>query len=284
MTHEDIVFFFGRVLLAALCFHAAHVGWKLAQTYTDAPDRRQRSLAGTAILIINGVLHLVTGAEEGWGQAGNPIPWIHWAWLVIDILVPVFFLRMLAAMRQRDALERALAAAAERDPLTGLANRAGFSRMGLVALAQAARQDEASVAVMLDIDHFKRVNDGWGHTAGDAVLRAVAREAQGVLRQQDLLGRHGGEEFALLLPATTPQAALAMVDRLRQAITQGVPHPGAPEHRLTLSAGIARIHGAGVAGMERAFDQADRALYAAKQAGRDRAVLARGLDGLDAAC
>ena len=161
------------------------------------------------------MLHLVTGAEEGWGQAGNPIPWVHWAWLVIDILVPMFFLRMLAAMRQRDALERALAAAAERDPLTGLANRAGFSRMGLVALAQ---------------------------------------------------------------------AALAMVDRLRQAITQRVPHPGAPEHRLTLSAGIARIQGAGLAGMERAFDQADQALHAAKQAGRDRAVLARCLDGLDAAC
>lgn len=187
----------------------------------------------------------------------------------MDFIVPLLFLRLAQAFAMRDRLERELATAAEHDPLTRLPNRMGFARRAL-----AARAGQPSVAVMLDVDHFKAVNDGWGHDAGDDVLRAVARAAEGGIRPGDALGRVGGEEFAVVLPGLTPEQALPLVDRLRNAINEQVPHPGAPARSLTLSAGIAAIESQDEAALERGFNLADAALCAAKQAGRNRTMLA----------
>lgn len=280
MTGDDIVFLALRGATALLCFYAAWVGLRQGFGYRRATARRHRGLAGAAIMALTGVLHVQTGLVESISQAGQPIPLIHWVWLGIDPLVPIFFLMMARAFRERDALEGELARAAEHDPLTGLPNRAGFARLSQAALSGAARRGEPSVAVMFDIDHFKRVNDGWGHAAGDDVLRGVARTARAALRLEDVLGRVGGEEFALVLPGLTPEQALPLVDRLRHAVAQAVAHPGAPAQVLTFSAGIAAIEGraseAAVTAdaLEAAFNAADAALYAAKGAGRDRAVIA----------
>jgi diguanylate cyclase (GGDEF)-like protein len=126
---------------------------------------------------------------------------------------------------------------------------------------------------MMDIDRFKRINDGWGHDAGDVVLRGAATALRGALRPGDVLARVGGEEFALVLPGVTPEEALPLVERLRAAVTSAVPRPGAPASRLTLSAGITAVAGTGLAAIEEGLRAADAALYAAKQAGRDRTVL-----------
>lgn len=273
MTSEDFAFLLLRAALGTLCFYAAWVALRLGLVVARNPMRRQRGLVGAALLTAIGVLHLGTGIDEGLGRAGDSVRPLDWVWLGIDLLVPLFFLRLSQAVRERDVLEQELVAAAMQDPLTGLHNRAGFADAATAALAGADRHGDASVAVMLDVDHFKAVNDGWGHAAGDAVLRGVAASLRQAVRRQDALGRVGGEEFALVLPGLTPEAALPIIDRLRQAVTAEVTHPGAPDRRLTLSAGIAPV---GPEGLEAAFNAADGALYAAKQGGRNRTALAGG--------
>ena len=274
MNFEDEAFLIIRFGLGGLCFYAALIGWRMGMGYLRHPDRRRRGLLGGLLMVLIGLLHLGTGLDESIRKAGLPVPEMQWVWLAVDFLVPLFFLRMAHAFAARDRLEAELAAAAEHDPLTGLPNRAGFQRRALVALAAAARAGQPSVAVMLDVDHFKAVNDGWGHAAGDVVLRGVAHAAQRGLRPSDALGRVGGEEFAMVLPGLTPETALPLVERLRGAVTAQVAHPGAPSHALTLSAGIAAIETPEPWAMEQGFNAADAALYAAKQGGRNRTSLA----------
>lgn len=274
MSLDDATFLLIRVGLAGLCFCAALIGWRMGIGYTSHPDRQRRGLIGAVLMVLIGLLHLGTGLDEGIRKAGLPVPGMQWVWLAVDFLVPLFFLRMAHAFAARDRLETELAAAAEHDPLTGLANRAGFERLALAALAAATRAQKPSVAVLLDVDHFKAVNDGWGHPAGDAVLRGLARAATGGLRPGDALGRIGGEEFALVLPGLTAEEAQPLVDRLRAAIASQVPHPGAPARTLTVSAGIAESSANDRPALELAFRAADQALYAAKQAGRNQSRIA----------
>jgi len=160
MSLDDEAFLLIRVGLAGLCFYAALIGWRMGMGYTSHPDRRRRGLIGAVLMVLIALLHLGTGLDEGIRKAGLPVPGMQWVWLAADFLVPLFFLRMAHAFAARDRLETELAAAAEHDPLTGLANRAGFERLALAALAAATRAQKPSVAVLLDVDHFKAVNDG----------------------------------------------------------------------------------------------------------------------------
>ena len=274
MNLDDELFLIARVGLAGLCFYAAFIGWRMGMGYVHQPDRRFRGMAGAVLMVLVGLLHTGSGLDEGIRKAGIQVELINWVWLAVDFLVPLFFLRMAHAFAARDRLEARLADAAEHDPLTGLPNRMGFARLAEAALARAARQGQPSVAVMLDIDHFKAVNDGWGHGAGDVLLKGVANAAKGAIRREDALGRVGGEEFALVLPGLTPEEALPLVNRMRDAIMTMVPHPGAPERALTLSAGIAAVAKSEARALEAAFSTADGALYAAKEGGRNQARLA----------
>ncbi|MBU6494742.1 MAG: GGDEF domain-containing protein, partial [Burkholderiales bacterium] len=122
--------------------------------------------------------------------------------------------------------------------------------------------------VMLDADHFKRINDTAGHTAGDEVLQQIVREAKRTLRAADLIGRLGGEEFALLLPATTRQEAAAIAERLRVAIEQLPIETGGQVLHATVSLGVAAL-GETQAELDDLLAAADRALYEAKRAGRN---------------
>jgi diguanylate cyclase (GGDEF)-like protein len=274
MNLDDELFLAARVALAGLCFYAGLVGWRMGMGYVHQPDRRFRGLAGAALMALVGVLHLGSGLDEGIRKAGIQVELINWVWLAVDFLVPLFFLRMAQAFGARDRLEAQLADAAAHDPLTGLPNRMGFARLAEAALSRAARQGQPSVAVMLDIDHFKAVNDGWGHGAGDVLLKGVAHAAKGAIRREDALGRVGGEEFAMVLPGLTPEEALPLVNRLREVIMTTVAHPGAPERALTLSAGIAAVANSDAKALEAAFNAADEALYAAKEGGRNQARIA----------
>ncbi|MBS7789882.1 GGDEF domain-containing protein [Roseococcus sp. SDR] len=271
MNWDDEFFLAARVALAGLCFYAGFIGWRMGMGYVRRPDRRMRGLVGAALMVLVGLLHLGSGLDEGIRKAGIEVELINWVWLGVDSLVPLFFLRMAHAFAARDRLEAELAEAATHDPLTGLPNRMGFARLAEAALSRAARQGQPSVAVMLDIDHFKAVNDGWGHGAGDVLLKSVADAAQAAIRREDALGRVGGEEFAMVLPGLTPEEALPLVNRMREAIMTSVPHPGAPERALTLSAGIAAVPHSDAVALEAAFNAADEALYAAKQGGRNQA-------------
>ena len=156
------------------------------------------------------------------------------------------------ASRQRASQRRQ----ADTDPLTGLLNRRGFSRM--------MRGTEAGALLLLDLDHFKAVNDCYGHQVGDRVLCHVADTASDMLRKKDLLARWGGEEFVIFLPGAPATLAGTIANRLREAIAIDQPEVG-PE--VTISVGVAG-HAGGEA-FDHAFVAADRALYRAKAEGRN---------------
>jgi diguanylate cyclase (GGDEF)-like protein/PAS domain S-box-containing protein len=155
------------------------------------------------------------------------------------------------------------------DALTGLPNRSRFMELATTELERAVRYRRPLTVMMLDLDHFKRLNDTHGHAAGDAALGAFAALCQRTLRRHDVIARLGGEEFAAILPETSALNALTLAERLRSE-TERLVVPGAPDGlHLTVSIGIANVH-EGEPSIEAALARADRALYAAKRAGRNR--------------
>ncbi len=170
----------------------------------------------------------------------------------------------------RNANER-LARHALTDGLTGLPNRRHFDRGLADMLARAIRRRQPFALALIDVDLFKRFNDTHGHLAGDACLVAVARAMADTIRPGDLIARYGGEEFALLLPDTTAEEALAVAERLRQAIAAiDLSHlPGSPA-AISASLGVATRGAGDRTTGEELIARADAALYAAKNEGRNR--------------
>ncbi|MBU3665967.1 MAG: diguanylate cyclase [Chthoniobacterales bacterium] len=161
------------------------------------------------------------------------------------------------------------------DPLTGLANRRRFDQALASEWDRAMREQHALAVLMIDIDHFKKFNDSRGHAAGDECLKSVARALrERCVRAGDLVCRWGGEEFAVILPGTDQAGAIHVARELVAAVRSlGIEHgsPGAASH-VTISAGACSALASGGDTAERLVERADAALYAAKQAGRDRAL------------
>jgi diguanylate cyclase (GGDEF)-like protein/PAS domain S-box-containing protein len=170
-------------------------------------------------------------------------------------------------------LQRELENQANRDFLTDVASRRYFFTLGSQELARAERYAGEVSMLMLDVDHFKEVNDTYGHAAGDLVLKGVAQLCKEALREVDVLGRIGGEEFAILLPQTSGEVALDVAERIRQAVKDSGIHistqaDATPVH-VTVSIGVSTIGTAGVT-IDALLQAADTALYQAKQSGKDR--------------
>lgn len=177
--------------------------------------------------------------------------------------------------QQRRALRETLDKVQElacRDALTGLYNRSHMQERLLNSVRRFERYGERFTVVLVDLDHFKRINDLHGHRVGDEALTAFASAASLVLRESDTVGRWGGEEFIFLLPNTSPRKAVVALDRLKQALSQCMVSSTVPQLRLAFSAGIAQHDTAGP--VHRTLELADGALYEAKRQGRDRSVVA----------
>jgi diguanylate cyclase (GGDEF)-like protein len=180
--------------------------------------------------------------------------------------------QLFSAVLSRAVRNRALAEAAHRDALTGLPNRAALALIE-PGLMRVTPDDAPAAVLMLDVDHFKRVNDEHGHEAGDAALRHVAQRLQALLRHGDTLVRWGGEEFCLCLPDTDICAARAVAEKLRAGLAAApVPLPGGLALPLTASLGLAQLQTGET--LAQALGRADAALYQAKRAGRDRVAVA----------
>jgi diguanylate cyclase (GGDEF)-like protein len=171
---------------------------------------------------------------------------------------------------ERDLLTR-LVESSTRDGLTGAFNRTFFQDRLEAEVAYAQRHGTKVGILLIDIDHFKVVNDTHGHAAGDAVLRAVAREMGRTLRAEDILARYGGEEFAILARAATRLDAYRMAERVRTAITGlRVPFPDGATASVTISIGIARLlERPDASSPAELLKLADERLYKAKAAGRN---------------
>jgi len=162
---------------------------------------------------------------------------------------------------------------ASTDELTGIANRrAALSRLQ-EALARCARVRENLVLLMLDVDHFKKLNDTYGHAAGDAVLREFVLRVKSQLREYDVLGRIGGEEFLAVLPGITLEVGISVAERVRQAV-DSTPFlvPGA-EIAATVSLGLSAANPDAVPTVDTLMQIADEALYQAKKNGRNQVVV-----------
>ncbi len=193
----------------------------------------------------------------------------------VDYITKPFNLTELR-VRVRSALKmhrlvQMLAQCAQLDGLTGLWNRAYFDKRWADEIAAAHRHGRAVSLAMLDVDHFKSINDTYGHPAGDSVLQGLAKVLQRECRQEDIACRYGGEEFALIMPDTAPAAAALVCERIRTAMAE-TSWPRHPERTVTLSVGLAGSARAIEVPAAQWVEAADRNLYTAKKSGRNRVI------------
>jgi diguanylate cyclase (GGDEF)-like protein len=191
-----------------------------------------------------------------------------WQWLAIGLGVLLMALLSLLVWRQWRRSRR-LRNLTLLDPLTGVANRRGIEREAARALDQSSRDGTPLSLLMLDLDHFKAINDRYGHAAGDKVLRATTAAWQAQLRGRDPLGRVGGEEFVVVCPDTTLEQAVVVANRLRESANALRFDEVDPALRVSVSIGAAQARKTGDS-CDALLDRADTALYRAKQQGRDR--------------
>jgi diguanylate cyclase (GGDEF)-like protein len=161
------------------------------------------------------------------------------------------------------------------DSLTGAKNRGAILDVAKRELSRSKRSGKPFAVAIADVDHFKRVNDTYGHPAGDAVLREFVKRTGNVVRAHDDLGRYGGEEFLFVLPECPTEGALNAAERLRIAVAEEGWYVGGTQISITASFGIAGTD-QGYEEIDTLINAADEALYTAKNAGRNRAMLAAG--------
>lgn len=207
------------------------------------------------------------GADVSMHSLGLPNTLWLLSLLIVSVQSSIGFL-LLASQRLQFQLDDL----ASRDELTGLLNRRAFYGQARASLQQRPAW-AASELLILDVDHFKSVNDRWGHAGGDAVLRALAALLRGQLRSGDLLARAGGEEFWILLPRAGSAEAADVAERLRAAVADHTIALAEDSTRVTISIGHAGLRAEDRDGnLESVLLRADRALYAAKAAGRNRVI------------
>jgi diguanylate cyclase (GGDEF)-like protein len=170
-------------------------------------------------------------------------------------------------------LEEKLRRQATMDTLTGLLNRGAIMDRLAKEMDRAIRENEPLCVAMIDLDHFKQINDTHGHSAGDAALCEAARKMSSVLRPYDSVGRYGGEEFVVVFPRCDQAVALGIAERIRSSICEPI-RIESREVSVTASIGVAQA--SSPPNLDAVMRAADRALFLAKQSGRNRVELAKG--------
>lgn len=207
-------------------------------------------------------LAVTAAGDKRWAET-------HARLIVDDQGHPDGILSIVRDIHAQKLIERKLSEAALVDSLTGLSNRLAYREA--VGRRPQEEGDVGACVAMLDIDHFKQINDRYGHDAGDVVLKGFAEVARRIVREGDLVARIGGEEFAFYFPDTTLPQALAVCDRLRLELGSSIFRAGSHLVAVTVSGGVAEL---GEHGIDAALKIADMALYRAKQAGRNQLALA----------
>lgn len=224
------------------------------------------SFAALAAMFLVRALDIAYSSPQSYGlYAQLPINQITFFLASIAQLSLGFGFVLMLNYRLADELEHLAA----RDFLTGAFNRRSLEQEASQRLLRCTRKNETLTAMMVDVDHFKKINDRFGHAAGDEVLRRLAVLAQGVIRTGDYFARYGGEEFCILLDSVTRDQAWRMAERLREVYAGTSVRFGDEAIHSTISIGVADSGKAGDS-LSRLFGAADEALYRAKQEGRNR--------------
>lgn len=186
---------------------------------------------------------------------------------------PISDIRLTSAVTVRANRARQLSDAIDRDSLTGLLKHGRIKEQVGIEVERAARQNKPVSVAMLDLDHFKNVNDSYGHGVGDKVIRALSQLLRQRLRVTDSVGRYGGEEFVAILPDCDQSSAVRLLDAIREGFATLSFSAGEKSFHVTLSAGVASVTGA-AQGTINLLEEADKALYEAKNGGRNQVVAA----------
>lgn len=195
-----------------------------------------------------------------------------WCLLTHNPLPGKGFVRTFTDITKRKALEASLMKLSREDPLTGLHNRRTILDLLEEEVQRAQRYKHPLSFLMMDIDHFKKINDRWGHPTGDEVLKSFAAECRSLMRENDRMGRFGGEEFVMVLPETGKPEAMQVAERIRKIIAKMAiksKHGTAPIP-VTVSIGVTSANDGD--DIEAIIARADEAMYEAKDAGRNRVV------------
>jgi len=204
-----------------------------------------------------------TGAWR-WGTA----PWNNA--IIPLVLAPPFFFYLLSKLRELAIAHHELSIVASTDVLTSCLNRRAFTAMVDAYLERVVDEEtrREGALLIIDVDHFKNVNDSFGHDCGDEALKIIAQTIKGVVREIDLVGRIGGEEFSVFMPGTDPARTKAAAERIRAAIATVEFYPTENRCDLSVSVGVATLGGEDT--FSELFRRADQRLYAAKKNGRNR--------------
>ena len=234
--------------------------------------------AGGQRLFVFGALAQLVGVLLGWSMFGFKFSLTMtqaqvWACLPMLTLYPLALgmvcYRLAIKLSQH---KRALSALSRTDSLTGLLNHGAWKDLLHLKFQQCRQHNTQATLALIDIDHFKVINDSFGHIVGDAALRQLSQELKRVLDEYELAGRYGGDEFCVILPTLPLAKAEVLMEQLREALEQ-YRHPDVPDLRVSLSIGLARYQ----AGYKDAVDwleDADKALYTAKHTGRNTVSVA----------
>lgn len=272
-------------------------GFGTGSNYLRACDRAAGACSGEARIVAAGIRAVLAGSRSEFDleypcHAPTQRRWFHVRVTRFEIAGEVRVVvahdditrRKLAEIRGR-GVNRLLRAQASTDGLTGIANRRGFDE-ALEREWRVHRRGRAALSLaLLDVDCFKRFNDHWGHPAGDACLRAVARSIRSSLRRPgDLAARYGGEEFAVILPRTDERGAAGILEAILVGVRGlSIAHPTSKVSRgvVTLSLGVATMVPTGDGALADLLHRADEALYEAKSGGRDRWVASVRMERLE---
>lgn len=251
------------LVASVVALFAAAMAWILLR-------RRHASLLQRIIGVNDALFALSVAAWAGSTLQANGAPDHNAAqqaaYLTGYLLMIVNGFGFLLLCKQKD--DSRMAQLASTDCLTGLPNRHAFLERAESARVAAQRQRQPLALMMIDIDHFKHINDRWGHASGDEALVVFARTARQVMREHETIGRLGGEEFAMMLPAASLEEAVQAAQRLRLAIRAANVITSGPSYTMTVSIGVVVLDPN--EGLSDALARADRALYSAKREGRDR--------------
>lgn len=229
--------------------------------FKDVASLHIRSWAGVPLIVQDKIIGMLTMD----GSAPNAFREEH-------IRIAAEFAQQVAVALENARIFEEAQNQAVTDALTGVYNRRGLFQLGEFEFQRARRSGRPFCAIMMDIDHFKRVNDRHGHAAGDQILLKAAERCRRNLRPIDLIGRYGGEEFAVLLPETELEDARLVAERLRLSIMNEAFETDAGGLRVTISAGVAEMSPSD-ASLHALIGRADSALYDAKSAGRNRVAV-----------